>query len=400
VRPLLDEPPALTALSRAPRAADGEACVTPFATWREDYLDSRPAHRRIGCAVGLLARGLAVLSAGRGICMTGRSRLWFGARPTAHDVRKAVREQLKEGADSSRFFATGAHDTRRRTGSPQLTEAGIRAAIEEARKAGAGWRPRPGGVRGSAPAGRGASPRSSTAASSIRPRRAHEARPAHLVPTLIVPSHRGRGEAAGIPRHGRKREPPGRHAGLRASPFAAGADRGGTDRARRSTPHRQHARAEVHDPVRSVPMDAFRARPRPRRRRSASSASRRCGSGLRRDLGRGGDPLAHDALPRVRLGSPTANRSSTARRRRRGYPRATARAQPGARATERSRRRGGSRSRHGKSWPLRPRRPANRNDRAPTAPERRRAVSRPRERAGTRGAQAAYFAECANFGCR
>jgi len=83
--------------------------------------------------------GPRVLCAGRGICMTG-GHGWnmIGRESDGPDeVRKAVREQLKAGADVIKLFATGGVMTPGvEPNSAQLTADEVRAAIEEARKAG------------------------------------------------------------------------------------------------------------------------------------------------------------------------------------------------------------------------------------------------------------------------
>jgi imidazolonepropionase-like amidohydrolase len=85
-----------------------------------------------------LVPGPRVLAAARGICMTGGHGWRFGREADGpDDVRRAVREQLKAGADVIKIFATGGVLTPGvEPGSPQLTAEEIRAAIEEARKAG------------------------------------------------------------------------------------------------------------------------------------------------------------------------------------------------------------------------------------------------------------------------
>jgi len=87
---------------------------------------------------GLIA-GPRVLCAGRGICMTGGHGWNMIGRESdgPDDVRKAVREQLKAGADVIKIFATGGVMTPGvEPNSAQLTLDEVRAAIEEARKAG------------------------------------------------------------------------------------------------------------------------------------------------------------------------------------------------------------------------------------------------------------------------
>jgi imidazolonepropionase-like amidohydrolase len=86
-----------------------------------------------------LITGPRVLCAGRGICMTGGHGWNLIGREAdgPDDVRKAVREQLKAGADVIKIFATGGVMTPGvEPNSAQLTRDEVRAAIEEARKAG------------------------------------------------------------------------------------------------------------------------------------------------------------------------------------------------------------------------------------------------------------------------
>jgi imidazolonepropionase-like amidohydrolase len=81
--------------------------------------------------------GPRVRAVGAAICMTGGHGWWIGRQADgADDVRKAVREQLRAGADAIKLIATGGVmtpgvDPR----SPQLTEDELRAGIEEAHKA-------------------------------------------------------------------------------------------------------------------------------------------------------------------------------------------------------------------------------------------------------------------------
>jgi imidazolonepropionase-like amidohydrolase len=136
VRPLVEDPPGLTALKAALRARQTvEAGITTVRDLGgKDYLEL--AIRR-AIAEDLIP-GPRVLAAGRGICMTGGHGWWFGREADGpDDVRKAVREQLKMGADVVKVFATGGVMTPGvEPGAPQLTEAELRAAVEEARKAG------------------------------------------------------------------------------------------------------------------------------------------------------------------------------------------------------------------------------------------------------------------------
>lgn len=78
-------------------------------------------------------------TAGRCICMTGGHGHDSGRDADGpDDCRKAAREQLKAGATWIKVMATGGVMTKGvEPGSPQLTEEELRAAIEEAHKAGA-----------------------------------------------------------------------------------------------------------------------------------------------------------------------------------------------------------------------------------------------------------------------
>ena len=88
---------------------------------------------RDATAAGSLA-GPTVVAAGRAICMTG-GHGWFVGRQADGDwdVRKAVREQRRDGADCIKFIATGGVLTKGAVpGIAQLSEAEMRAGIEEA----------------------------------------------------------------------------------------------------------------------------------------------------------------------------------------------------------------------------------------------------------------------------
>lgn len=78
-------------------------------------------------------------TSGRCICMTGGHGWRDGREADGPDeCRKAAREQLKSGASWIKVMATGGVMTPGvEPGSPQLTEEELRAAIEEAHKAGA-----------------------------------------------------------------------------------------------------------------------------------------------------------------------------------------------------------------------------------------------------------------------
>jgi imidazolonepropionase-like amidohydrolase len=83
--------------------------------------------------------GPRMLCAGRGICMTGGHGWQLIGREAdgPDEVRKAVREQLRAGADVIKIFATGGVMTPGvEPNAAQLTQSEVSAAIEEARKAG------------------------------------------------------------------------------------------------------------------------------------------------------------------------------------------------------------------------------------------------------------------------
>jgi imidazolonepropionase-like amidohydrolase len=82
--------------------------------------------------------GPNVVAAGRAICMTGGHGWFLGRQADGEwDVRKAVREQLRDGADCIKFIATGGVLTKGAVpGIEQLCEDELRAGIEEAHKHG------------------------------------------------------------------------------------------------------------------------------------------------------------------------------------------------------------------------------------------------------------------------
>ena len=82
--------------------------------------------------------GPEVLCAGQMICITGGHGWQAGCEADGPDqVRKAVRLQMKSGADLIKFMATGGVLTKGgRPGIPQLTAGEMAAGIEEAHKAG------------------------------------------------------------------------------------------------------------------------------------------------------------------------------------------------------------------------------------------------------------------------
>jgi imidazolonepropionase-like amidohydrolase len=136
VRAIREEPHALTALKVLRRAQ--ETLETGVTTVRDlggrDYVEL--AVRR-GIGEGLFS-GPRILGAGKPVCMTGGHGHFVGREADGpDDVRKAVREQLKAGADVIKLIATGGVMTPGvEPGSPQLTLEEMRAAVQEAVKAG------------------------------------------------------------------------------------------------------------------------------------------------------------------------------------------------------------------------------------------------------------------------
>ncbi len=85
-----------------------------------------------------LVPGPRMLASGQPICMTGGHGWQLGREANGpEEVRKAAREQIKAGADIVKLMATGGVLTPAvEPGSEQLTEAELRAGVEEAHKAG------------------------------------------------------------------------------------------------------------------------------------------------------------------------------------------------------------------------------------------------------------------------
>ena len=92
---------------------------------------------RDAVAAGTLP-GPTVVAAGRAICMTGGHGWFIGRQADGEwDVRKAVREQRRDGADCIKFIATGGVLTKGAVpGIAQLSEDELRAGIDEAHKHG------------------------------------------------------------------------------------------------------------------------------------------------------------------------------------------------------------------------------------------------------------------------
>jgi imidazolonepropionase-like amidohydrolase len=136
VRPLREEPLALTAIKALLRAREtARAGVTTVRDLGGREYVEIAARRAI--QEGLID-GPRILAAGRPVCMTGGHGHWLGREADGpDDARKAVREQLKAGADVIKIIATGGVMTPGvEPGSPQMTLEEMRAAIEEASRAG------------------------------------------------------------------------------------------------------------------------------------------------------------------------------------------------------------------------------------------------------------------------
>ena len=135
-RAMREEPLALTAIKALLRAREtARAGVTTVRDLGGREYAELAARRAI--QEGLIA-GPRIVAAGRPVCMTGGHGHWLGREADGpDDARKAVREQLKAGADVIKIIATGGVLTPGvEPGSPQMTFEEMRAAIEEARKAG------------------------------------------------------------------------------------------------------------------------------------------------------------------------------------------------------------------------------------------------------------------------
>jgi imidazolonepropionase-like amidohydrolase len=99
-----------------------------------DYVDLAI---RDGIESGLL-RGPRMICSGRVVCMTGGHGWQFGREADgADEIREAVREQLKAGANFVKLIATGGVMTKGvDPGATQFTLEELLAGVEEARKAG------------------------------------------------------------------------------------------------------------------------------------------------------------------------------------------------------------------------------------------------------------------------
>ena len=130
-----NEPYALATLRAAQHARD--TLRAGFTTVRVlGGRESADTVLRDAQAKGLI-EGPRMVVANRLVCMTGGHGAWLGREADGpDDVRRAVREQLKAGADCIKFIATGGVMTPGvDPGAQQLTYAELCAGIQEARKA-------------------------------------------------------------------------------------------------------------------------------------------------------------------------------------------------------------------------------------------------------------------------
>ncbi len=93
-------------------------------------------HVRDAVAEGLIP-GPGILACGRMICMTGGHGWEIGLEADGpHEIRKAVRTLVKQGADIIKFMATGGVLTQGvEPGAPQLTAEELTAGVKEAHRA-------------------------------------------------------------------------------------------------------------------------------------------------------------------------------------------------------------------------------------------------------------------------
>ena len=136
IRPLRDDSVALVALKAMGRA---QASLAAGVTTVRDLGGHHYAEMAVRRAVaeGIVA-GPRIVAAGKVICMTGGHGHWTGREADGpDDVRRAVREQLKAGADVIKLIATGGVLTPGvEPGAAQLSFAEMAAAVEEATRAG------------------------------------------------------------------------------------------------------------------------------------------------------------------------------------------------------------------------------------------------------------------------
>jgi len=239
--------------------------------------------------------GPRVLAAGRGICITGGHGWHLIGREAdgADDVRRAVREQIKAGADVVKLFATGGVMTPGvDPGSAQLTLDEVRAAIEEARKAGrrtAAHAQGSDGIANCLEAGITTIEHGIFLTDPLCRRMARDG--VALVPTLIAPAAiAGGGLAAGIPEFAVRKSEVVREPHLESFrlalrlgvPIAAGTDAG--------TPLNPHGTMV---PELALMVKAGQA---PLQAIHAATGAAACALGLERQTGRVAPGLAADLL--------------------------------------------------------------------------------------------------------
>ena len=137
--------PVATSLSESPTITTLKAAESARRTLLAGVTTVRDMGGKDGIDFGLrqaidsgLIPGPRMLISGRLICMTGGHGWQVGLEANGPDeVRKAAREQIKAGVDIVKLMATGGVLTPAvEPGSEQLTEAELRAGVEEAHKAG------------------------------------------------------------------------------------------------------------------------------------------------------------------------------------------------------------------------------------------------------------------------
>jgi imidazolonepropionase-like amidohydrolase len=129
---MLSPPSAKTLIAAANARRSLEAGVTTVRDLHSG--DSNAIELRDAIAKGIHA-GPTIVAAGRALCMTGGHGHFIGGRETdgPWDARKAVREQLKAGAQCIKLIATGGVLTKGAVpGQDQLSQEEMHAAIVEA----------------------------------------------------------------------------------------------------------------------------------------------------------------------------------------------------------------------------------------------------------------------------
>ena len=252
--------------------------------------------------------GPRILSCGRILSATSPGAVIFGTMYRAADgpweMRKAVREQIRDGADYIKIMATGARSVVREDPEPaQMTRDEVAAVVDEAHRMGYRVAAHAEGLGGAADRGRGgrrhhrarpvAPPRARAARADGRARASSwcpRCRPSSTSPSgSSTTSRRGSSSRPGVrrttpTRRSGRRTTAGRHArdGLRQRPPGRECDRAGPHGCRR---HRRGSR----DPGRDPGVRAG-ARPRRRGRDGRGRQGRRPARGRRRPARGSGHP--------------------------------------------------------------------------------------------------------------